>query len=415
MAHPLRVEPDVQFIQELQAAGGDSLKKCYQCATCSVACPISPADNPYPRKEMIWAQWGLKDKLLADPDVWLCHNCGGCSDLCPRGARPADVMTAMRNMAYRSLVPCSNIGKWMSSAKYLPILAGIPALLFGFIWLIVSKFDLWNTMANADLWLFKSEAAKGVPYGVFSNGSCLPDGDIVYGKLFYGDFTIDLIFGLVALFVLFSFYRGIKNLISAISPQGSVMVLGKKKHWLVCLFEVIVGEILPHSKFAECGADEEKASRKLGHMALFFGFVALFVVTAFVAGGHWIGRLPGLEALAVHTPMPLYHPVKLLAVLGTVLFLFGITKLTKRRMALDPVKQKSGFYDWYLLGVIWVVGITGLFSMLLRLADIASLAYFVYYIHLVSVFMLIAYLPWSKLGHLVYRTAVLTHVRYKGR
>ena len=119
MAQPLRIEPDVQFIRELQAAGGESLKKCYQCATCSVACPISPMDNPYPRKEMIWAQWGLKDKLMSDPDVWLCHNCGGCSDLCPRGARPADLMAAMRNMAYQNLVkPASlNIGKLMSWPK----------------------------------------------------------------------------------------------------------------------------------------------------------------------------------------------------------------------------------------------------------------------------------------------------------
>ena len=61
------------------------------------------------------------------------------------------------------------------------------------------------------------------------------------------------------------------------------------------------------------------------------------------------------------------------------------------------------------------MGLTGLGSMLLRLADIAPLAYFVYYLHLVSVFMLFAYLPWSKLGHLVYRTAALTYVRYLGR
>lgn len=415
MAQSVRIEPDLQFVRELQAAGGESLKKCYQCATCSVACPISPESNPYPRKEMIWAQWGLKDKLLSDPDIWLCHNCGGCSDLCPRGAKPADLMSAMRNMAYKNLVPCASMGTWMSSAKFLPILIGIPAVLFGLIWFCVAKFNLWATLADSGFWLFKSEAAHGVPYGVFKAGSWLPEGEIVFGKLFYGDFTIDLLFGLTFLFMLATFVTGVRNLIKTIGPKGTVMHLGKKRSGLCCLIDVIISEIVTHKKFADCGTESEKATRKIGHMSLFYGFICLAVVTGIVAGGHWVGRIPGLEFLALHTPMPLHHPVKLLAIVGTLLLLGGLTLLTIRRKSLDPTKQTSSFYDWYLLGVIWVVGLTGLGSMLLRLADIAPLAYFVYYLHLVSVFMLFAYLPWSKLGHLVYRTAALTYVRWMGR
>lgn len=53
---------------------------------------MAPENAPYPRKEMVWASWGLKEKLATDVDLWLCHNCGNCADLCPRGARPADVM-----------------------------------------------------------------------------------------------------------------------------------------------------------------------------------------------------------------------------------------------------------------------------------------------------------------------------------
>ena len=394
MAQPLRIESDVQFIRELRLVGGESLKKCYQCATCSVVCPISPANNPYPRKEMLWAQWGLKDKLAADPDVWLCHNCGQCSAMCPRGAKPADLMSALRNRAYRELLPGSTIGVWMSSAKGLPMLIGIPAALFAAIWafMVAINFGGW-----------------------YGGGSIFPSGTIVPGKVFYGDYVIDPVFILVTVFVVFAFCRGVKNLIAAIAPQGTTMMLGKKKSLLDCLREVIFLEILPHAKFAECGDTGEKTCRMVGHMCLVFGFISLGVVTGTLALGHWMGRLPGLEAIYMEVPLPFTSPIKILAQVGTALLLVGLTLLTLRRTGLAPAKQRSTFYDWYLIGVLWVVTLTGAGTQFFRLAEWAALTYLVYYLHLVSVFMLIAYLPWSKLGHLVYRTAVLTYIRHMGR
>ncbi len=49
------VEPDLDFVKDVIGRGGDSLKKCFQCATCAVVCPISPDKKPFPRKEMIAA------------------------------------------------------------------------------------------------------------------------------------------------------------------------------------------------------------------------------------------------------------------------------------------------------------------------------------------------------------------------
>jgi len=385
MAQCTQVRPDLDFVRDMQAAGGENLKKCYQCATCAVACPIAPANNPYPRKEMVWASWGLKDKLMSDVDLWLCHNCGNCADLCPRGARPADVMGAARNMVYKDLTSPSIIGKWMSSIKGLPFLVAIPAFLWLFVWAVRSGAKGWFPRAA--------------------------DGRIVFGEIFYGDYTIDPIFIITFFGALFILYRGTMNLLERFRPEGSLLMLGNVKPWYMHLWDVLFEEILTHKKFQDC--NDAKSDRKFGHMAVFYSFAILAVVTAIVAGGHWIGKV--IPAVHLETPMPLIFPVKILANLGAIGLLCGLILLTLRRLKLDPKFQASSFYDWYLLGVIWAVAVTGLFSQIFRLMDCVTWAFCAYYLHLVVVWMLFAYLPWSKLGHFVYRVAALTYVRAIGR
>jgi quinone-modifying oxidoreductase subunit QmoC len=386
MSYKERIKPDLQFVKDMQAAGGEAVKKCYQCATCSVACPLAPPENPFPRKEMLWAQWGLRDRFVGDIDIWLCHNCQTCSELCPRGARPGDLISAARNLTYRNLVTPTIIGTWMSSAKHLPKLIAIPAVLYLLIWLLSAGFGL-------------------------------PEGEIVYGKLFPGDYTIDPIFGLVALFVLYSFYNGVTKLWKGFAASvPTTLVIGekpKKPPLLDSIKAVIVDEIATHVKWNECGNDNTE--RYKGHLTLFYGFVALAIVTSIVAVSHWGGKIITFIAPLGHTPMPLWSPVKLLANVGAIALLYGLTMLTRRRINADPAKSTSSYYDWYLLGVIWVVALTGLGAEIFRLSGVAALAYPTYYLHLIAVFMLFAYLPWSKLGHLVYRTTALVYAHQVGR
>ena len=414
MSNTVRVQPDLKFVQELQQVGGESLKKCYQCATCGVVCPLSPADGPYPRKEMVWAQWGLKDKLVNDIDIWLCHNCGTCSDMCPRGAKPGDLLSALRNMAYRSLATPSIIGTWMSSSKYLPILFLIPALIY---------LAIWNVMAGKLGTFFPLFVAEGHELKVAAEGA------IIYGGLFPGDYTIDPIFGAVFAFMAFAFAGGIAKMLKGFEsvPKTYIVGRGAEPSFLSCLIDTLKVEVAQHSRFANCGQEEKDQQRFTGHLFTFYAFIALMIVTSVVAVGHWFGawflqHVMGIEggiaaliAWAGHTPMPLWSPVKLLANAGALALVIGLTKLTSRRSALDAAKSTSNWYDWYLLTVIWGIALTGIGSEVFRLIGAKVLAYPTYYLHLVFVFMMLAYLPWSKLGHVVYRTVALAYARKIGR
>ncbi len=108
------------------------LKKCFQCATCSVACPIAPDNSPFPRKEMIAASWGLKDKLISNGDIWLCHECGDCSDLCPEEQdqemffQPLDIQPSTN-------MPAKFLANAVKDSKKLPFLIGIPAIWFAIL------------------------------------------------------------------------------------------------------------------------------------------------------------------------------------------------------------------------------------------------------------------------------------------
>src|SRR5512144_1883679 len=84
------------FREELARRGGDAASRCMQCATCSSVCDLSTPDTMFPRRQILWAQWGLADRLAADPSIWLCHQCNDCTARCPRDARPGDAIQAIR-------------------------------------------------------------------------------------------------------------------------------------------------------------------------------------------------------------------------------------------------------------------------------------------------------------------------------
>ena len=82
---------------------------------------------------MIYAQWGIKEKLINSMDPWLCFHCNDCQDMCPREAKPGDVMAAIRNMIIANVSVPSIIGKATQTLSGSLILLLIPIILLAIV------------------------------------------------------------------------------------------------------------------------------------------------------------------------------------------------------------------------------------------------------------------------------------------
>ena len=372
------IEPDVGFIKEVIGLGGDTLKKCFQCATCSVACPISPDTKPFPRKEMIAASWGLKDRLVGNLDIWLCHHCGDCTTMCPRGAKPGEVLGAVRSYAVADYAVPKSVGKAVNDPKKLPILMGIPVVIFIVLGLITGLLDFSPSLGE-----------HGIAHSQF-----------------FSTWLVDMIFVPLAIWVVVIFALGLKRFIADIHENAVLEGKTEKKELDLFGFIKAIPSILPtilkHDKFSECSENKDRAT---AHLMVFWSFVGLFIVTNifFVV----------LYVFQQHGPYSQLNPVKWLANVAGVALIIGSALMIKNRLAKKD--QTSTYKDWYLLGLVFGLGVTGVLTQATRLAGMAGVTYFIYFIHLVFVFNLFAFLPFSKLAHLVYRTVAMAYNEYSGR
>lgn len=98
---PLRVDPDFKH-EVLEMPGGETLKICFQCGTCSSGCIVANYTESYrPRQIIRFAQLGLPDRLLPSETLWLCAACYVCTDKCPQGVEVRDVIRVLQNLAVK--------------------------------------------------------------------------------------------------------------------------------------------------------------------------------------------------------------------------------------------------------------------------------------------------------------------------
>ncbi len=385
-------DPDLEFIKSLKETGGDTLKKCYQCASCSVACPLSSDHHPFPRKEMIWAQWGMKDRLFDDPEVFLCHQCGDCTEICPRGAKPSEVLGAIRAYLYTSYGWPAWLARLVADVKSLPLLIGAPALIILVLWVLSGATHIPSVEVfarNGYTQFFGHWDFKWYPKNPFFMVSVMVP---------------------AAILAIYSVYRGGHEMWRRMSKRAdiqstyrpSVSIFLKEFLWPSLV------EAMKHNRFRECTANTERVK---GHLPLVLGFIGAFILTCWSA---FRQDLMGLFWPSFHGPLPMTDPFKTLANIAAIALLYGVWVLARDRLRLEKRgKASRTFYDWFLIWEIAAVSITGLLAELLRWAGMPHTGYFIYYLHLVSVLMLFLYMPYTKFAHIVYRTTAMCFEKFR--
>ncbi|MGC8595737.1 MAG: quinone-interacting membrane-bound oxidoreductase complex subunit QmoC [Candidatus Kryptoniota bacterium] len=358
------VSVDRSFINYLRKHGGDKFKKCFQCGTCCVVCSLSPQDEPFPRREMILANWGQKKKLISDPNVWLCHGCTDCNLYCPRGAKPADLLSALRSYVVESFSFPQFMGRGLKNPKYLWLFILAPVLIFFLIPFLHLGENLSQlTVAPA---VYNMAFPEQILEFLFITGNVL-------------------IFSFAG-FSLFRYWQ-------ALGSENTEPPLRS----FFSAFVLTIRDLVTHRNFRVCSST---SSRYWGHLLVFYGFIGA-MATAGLA-------LISETILKMQIPLPLLSPVKILGDISGALMLIGSTIIIIKRVRTKGELGSSTYDDWLLIFLILFVALTGLLTETMRIIAAPLVAYITYFLHLVLVFCLLWYAPYSKLGHIFYRTLALT-------
>jgi quinone-modifying oxidoreductase, subunit QmoC len=93
---------DLNFLDEVYSIpGGEKIKDCIQCGTCSGSCPVSWAMEETPRQIFAMIRAGMRNEVLDSTTIWTCASCYQCMHRCPQKIKITDIMYMLKRMAMR--------------------------------------------------------------------------------------------------------------------------------------------------------------------------------------------------------------------------------------------------------------------------------------------------------------------------
>ena len=290
-------------------------------------------------------------------------------------------MAAIRHYSIMNFSAPNFIAKAFSQPRYLPIILAIPIiLLFGFLWL-------------TDTWAF-------------------PKGEIIYHHLVPTNWVfLGAVVAVIPWFGLaIGLWRFWKNMsqfeISPALTEGSsaatACLVTRTKKLATSLILALV-EIVWHGNFRKCVVNK---IRNLAHLGLVIGAILYFISMTGSVIYTFIER---------KWPIPLWDPVVIFGMVGTLLIFAGCTLVIFRRLSKPEEAGRATYFDWFFIWLVFVTTAGSIAMILTRIAGMVPWAYSLFLFHLVLSFILVAYFPYSKFAHLTYRTLAIIYAKQIGR
>ena len=380
---------DRNLYPELQRFGATDISSCFNCGVCSAICPLSVDGASFPRRMSRYAQLGLREKLLASPELWSCYGCSECTDSCPTQADPASFMAAARRYAVASY-DRTHLAYLLATSRLFAgvFVIALVGLLAAFMYSVHKPVD-GSTLAFFDF----------VPSDVVHNMGIVAMA----------------VMGVAALVGVFEMVR---RVLRGPKDAAAKTTLGKVAGAAVY---AVGTESLAQTRFRQDCADET-ASGEAGetrpwysqrwfiHFATMWGFLGLLGATMADYGLELLG------IKAVGTAVPIWYPVRLLGTLAGALLIYGTTVLIVRRLRKsDRASRHSTTSDWTFLTMLWVAGLTGFVLELgLYLPQAPVWGYPMFLVHVGVAMALVLLVPFGKFAHVLYRPIALFAIRLRG-
>ena len=140
--------------------GGEHLKKCFQCSSCTLTCPVADVGlDLNPRQIIRQVLVGLRKEVLESSAIWDCVGCYECTDRCPQNVRFTEVIEALRNIAVRESKN-KNKKRRIKLSKEGKLKHSLDKRFSESVW-------LWGRMWEPEMIARYLIYGRGVPFGVF--------------------------------------------------------------------------------------------------------------------------------------------------------------------------------------------------------------------------------------------------------